>query len=356
MKKFLVSAIILAMLLTLVSVPASAIPEGCTAVDITSEVKFASAMQMYDQGLAIIREDATFVESFDYDQASLVGSTSAATVRSIKVSDFDDAAHRNQAQFDVHNYGDGDFLYTCIWASNASATETSKVVYKFNAPESGEYEFVFAGAAEIKAENVGNPERDRGFSFSIDGGEKKQVNISNSPLQCRGYNYEYTVAEALACVTEGTYAKYQIGYVYNIKVQLTAGEHTLEYYHLEYSGDTITNTTNNSRLNFAGFYYQKAIDQVAFDNYVFPEAEAETTEEETTGEVTTGNNDDTSGAEQTTDKAPEDDKTDKPSSGNNNTPTTDPVAEPSGCGSTVSAAAICFAFVGAAFVISKRRK
>ncbi len=346
MKKILVTTIIMAMLLSLVAVSAAAAPEGCTAIDVTADVKFASSLVMYRDGLAIIRDDAVYVDCQEYDLTLTEAKAPGAGTRIITISDFDEAAYKDQLQFDYSYFGEGTWGYNMTWANCHDDTKSSKMVYKFTVPESGEYEFVIVGAAQIKAENVGNDAKDRGFSYSIDGGQKYQVNISDSPLIFRDYTYAYTMAEGLACEADGTYLLYVPGYVYNIKAHLTAGEHTFEYYHLEWSGETDLRGGNGPRLNYAGFYYQKAIDAIAFENYVYPIA-ATTTEEITTEAATT---------EEITTEAPGDDATEAP--GNDATQAPADTTEPakSGCGSTVSVAAIVLAFAGSCFVISKKRK
>lgn len=50
MKKIIALALAVIMLCTLAAVPASAIPEGCTAIDITSDVKFMTTYEMYKTG------------------------------------------------------------------------------------------------------------------------------------------------------------------------------------------------------------------------------------------------------------------------------------------------------------------
>lgn len=348
MKKTLVLILTIAMLFSVMSISTSAIPEGCTAIDVTADVKFSTIVDMYVNGTPIIRDDAKFVYSSEADAATSIGKTPGSGDRQIIVLDFDKSLYKDQIQYDVHYIVDGLFSYPAIWQNNAEDGSTAKSVYKFTVPETGKYEFVVIGCAEIKAENVGNPEKERGFSYSFDAGQKYQVNISNSPLVfLQGYNYEYTVADAVSAVKDKTYGFYQMGCVYNITADLTAGEHTFEYYHLEYnSADAIVNTGNSSRLNFAGFYYQKALSETELANYKYPKAPDETT----TPEVTTKAPEPTTPAETTTAKPVE--TTPKAPAGEVTTAATQ---NEGGCGSVVSGAAVIIAFAGAAFVAAKKR-
>lgn len=349
MKKALVLILTIAMLFSALSISTSAIPEGCTAIDITANVKFSTVVDMYVNGTPIIRDDAKFVYASEYDLTASVGKAPGSGTRTIEVQKFDKKLYKDQIQFDVHFIDEGVFMYPAIWQNNAEDGSTAKAVYKFTVPEAGKYEFVVIGCAEIKAENVGKPEKERGFSYAIDGGQKYQVNISNSPLVfLQGYNYVFSVEDAQKAVANKTYEFYQMGCVYNITADLTAGEHTFEYYHLEYnSADGIMNTGNSSRLNYAGFYYQKYLDETALKAYKYPEAPEETTAAPTTPKETTK-------APATTTKAPA--ATNAPST-TTKAPavTTAAPKNEAGCGSIVSGAAVIIAFAGAAFVAAKRK-
>lgn len=342
MKKLLVSIIVFAMMLSMLAVGTSAAPAGCTAIDVTDQVKFMSVVDMYKSGTPIIRDDARFVYSSEFDPATSVGKDPGKGTRTIEITDFDEEAYKDQLQFDQHYFDDGMFAYPCIWQNNAEDGATAKGVYKFTVETAGTYEIVVLGCGQIKAENVGNDAKDRGFSYSIDGGQKYQVNISDTPLIFREYSYVYSMEDASKDLADGKYTYYQIGCVYNIKVELTAGEHTFEFGHLEYSGETVLNTGNGPRLNFAGFYYQKYLDDAALAAYKYPKAPEETT----TPEVTTT-------------KAPV--TTPKPAVTTVPDATTTPTASTTaaastsgGCGSVVSGVAVIIAFAGAAFVVSKK--
>ena len=51
MKKIVSIALVLVMMIAALSVCVSAIPQGCTALDITDTVKFATSTQMYTKGI-----------------------------------------------------------------------------------------------------------------------------------------------------------------------------------------------------------------------------------------------------------------------------------------------------------------
>lgn len=282
MKKTIAFVLLLALVSAFVAIPASAIPEGCTAVDITDQVKFASVVQTYKDRLPIVRADAELIagNSHRTDSANYVAP--GGGTRNITVTDFDQTNCMDMLQFDpfynidlaidkdplpgVWSYGG------CVWANvpvdgDKNPIGKALLVYDFEVAEAGTYEFVFVGAAQIKPGDMNNDAKDRGFTYSIDGGSKYQVNVSDSPLVFNfdKYNYDYTTEQALT-----TKDFYQMGYVYGITAELTAGKHTLEFMHLEYSGDTVTDGSNNSRINLAGIFVQKYLDELALAAYEYP--------------------------------------------------------------------------------------
>ena len=344
MKKALVLILTIAMMFSIMASSVSAIPAGCTAIDITAEVKFSSVVDMYKNGTPIIRDDAKFVYASESDPTATVGKAPGSDTRTIEITGFDKSLYRDQLQYDANYVDEGVFMYPAIWQNNAEDGSTAKHVYKFTVAEAGTYEFVIVGCAQIKAENVGNDAKDRGFSYSIDGGQKYQVNISDSPLIFREYTYIYSMDEASKDIADGKYTYFQMGCVYNIKADLTAGEHTFEYYHLEYSGETVLSTGNSARLNYAGFYYQKYLNETELAAYKYPAAPAETTPAPTTPKETTTKAPTTTAAPTTaavTTKAP--------------TTTTEAPKAEGGCGAVVSGAVVIVAFAGAAFVAAKRK-
>ena len=157
----------------------------------------------------------------------------------------------------------------------------------FEVEEAGTYELVFVGAAQIKEENVDNDGKDRGFVFRVDNGELRQVNVSDTSGTFREYAYEYSGADLedtkIQTANGVNSYYYQMTYYYGIQVELTAGEHTLEFYHLFYSGETLFESGNGTRLNFAGAYVQKWLSESELKDYTYPSDE---TAEETTAEIT----------------------------------------------------------------------
>ena len=225
--------------------------------------------------------------------------------------------------------------------------------YSFTVEEAGIYEIVFVGCAQIKDDAVDNDAKDRGFAFSIDNGEIQQVNISDTSGVFREYSYAYSKADIEAgtiVTTNGVNNKYFLPtYYYGIQLNLTAGSHTLQYYHLFYSGETVFESGNSSRLNFMGAYVQKWLTSDQLANYVYPEL--------TTEEVTT------EAPKPETTKAPETDapteapevteapETNAPAT---NAPETD-APKSGGCGSMIGFGAFLAVIPAAVLVIKKKR-
>ena len=352
---------VLVMMLAALSVCVSAIPAGCTAVDITQEVKFATAVQMYKDGLPIVRDDAEYVPAVshrtDNAEYKAPGGGPVNGIRTVIVKEFDATKHMDQLQYDVFwdtapTETTGRFKYTCVWANNPD-TGTSKLIYDFEVAEAGTYELVFVGAAQIKTENKGKPERNRGFCYSVDSGAKFQVNVSETPAASSGdYLMAYSVDDAISD-TAGDRKYFQFTYMYNITVELTAGKHTLEYYHLEYAGETITNVNNNSRLNFAGFYFQKALDETALKAYTYPKYVAP----ETTPAPETTKAPDTTKKPETS-KKPETTKAPAPTNAPEvtNAPETKAPASEGGCGSVVGGTVAVISVISIAAVVVRKKK
>ena len=242
------------------------------------------------------------------------------------------------------------FGYDCIWSEIPGSMN-----YNFSVPKDDLYEFVVVGAGQITEANLDVDAKDRGFSFSIDGGAKSQVNLSDTLAIFRDYTYSYKRADAVEAqikTTNGENSKvYQMCYVYNIVVPLTKGEHVFNFYHLEYSGETNVSQSTSSRLNFAGFYVQRSLSDAELEAYTYPEIT--TLPEETTPEVTTAEQ---TTAEQTTAAAP------VATAGEAEVTTqAEPVAttaaapEKKGCGSFAACGAVIVALLGTAVVIRKKK-
>ncbi|MBQ2512324.1 MAG: hypothetical protein II534_03120 [Clostridia bacterium] len=285
MKKIMTAVLILALAVTM-CLPASA-TSAAKARDITDEVKVATVIEMYQNKLPIVRADAIFMDANDYTNDTKAADWSAPGTGTRQITVVGDTGWTNFNN-DQNFWIDADkegalFMYPCIW-SNISGPMT----YDFEIKEDGLYEFVVVGCAQIKEENVGNDAKDRGFSISVDGGEKVQVNISDTLGVFRDYSYTYSIEEAKAAeitTANGVNSKFfQLCYYYNIVMDLKKGQHTFEYWHLEYSGAEDLHAVNGSRLNYAGAYVQAALTDAELASYVYPEV---TTEEPTTKAVTT---------------------------------------------------------------------
>jgi hypothetical protein len=258
---------------------------------------------------------------------------------------------------DDFHAGDGYFAYPAVWANSATDPyDHGRLSYKFTVEEAGTYELVIVGCGQIKAENVDNDSKDRGFVYQIDGGEMFQVNISDTAGAFRDYTYDYdkaTIEAGTLATTNGVNSQvYQMVYYYGMQMYLEAGEHTLDYYHLFYSGETLFESGNGPRLNYAGAFVQKYLDGVAWENYEYPETTApETTE---APEETTKAPEETTKAPEVdeTTKAPEVDATEAPST---KAPETTKAPEKTGgCGSMIGFG-VLFALVPAAIVLKKKR-
>ena len=271
MKKIVAILIMAALLVSMLTFTTSAadLPE-----DITADVKWITSYDMYEQKLPVVRADAVMINAMDYD-ATLVAKAPGSGIRTITFSDW--ATSGMESYFDdYYNLGDGDFFYEAVWANSGSEPYDHGILkYTFEVEEAGTYELVIVGAAQIKDDAVDNNEKDRGFAYSIDGGAIKQVNISDTLGTFRNYDYVYGKAELEATkqvTTNGVNSTYyQPTYYYGMQMELTAGTHTLEYYHLFYSGDYVFESGNGPRLNFCGAFVQKYLSEAEFDAYVYPE-------------------------------------------------------------------------------------
>lgn len=357
MKKFTAILVAIVLMFNMMAIMASA--DATMPTDITADVKWVTAYDMYANKLPVVRADAVHIWADEYD-VGLVASAPGFGFRSITFTDW--ATSGMESYFnDEYFGGDGYFTYPAVWANSGSDPyDHGRLSYKFTVEEAGTYELVIVGAAQIKTENVDNDSKDRGFTYQIDGGQMYQVNISDTlgVFQNSTYEYNYGKAELDSTKINTTNGEnswyYQMTYYYGMQMYLEAGEHTLDYYHLFYSGDHVFDSGNGPRLNFAGAYVQKYLTGVEWDNYVYPETTAapETTEEpkpETTKAPETDPEQTTAEATQ----APEDpEQTQAPAV----TPeqTDAPKAEKKGCGGMVGFSAI-LALIPAAVVLKKKR-
>lgn len=376
MKKIIALALAVIMLCALAAVPASAIPEGCTAIDITSDVKFMTVYEMYKTGTPIVRDDALFINVQDdlkTDEPDYVAPGGMGGLRKIFITDFDPRGKEDQLQFDPFyiDLGPSDdgsapggyWEYAAIWPNIPKDIEgytKARVVYEFEVKTPGEYEFVFVGAAQIKAGDVGNDAKDRGFTYSIDNGQKYQVNVSDSPMVFREYLYDYTCKEAEEGKDGEPLYYYQMACVYNIKAELSVGKHTIEYYHLEYSGDTVTDGSNGSRLNLGGIFVQKYLDEVALASYTYPKYVPDETDSDSESESATQPAtpvDSESGSAEASDS--ETQKPEEPTKADTQKPddpkTTDPATNDGGCKSVVVSSAAMIVLACAACVALKKK-
>lgn len=245
------------------------------AIDITDQVSVSTALEMYSNKLPIVRMDAIHLpaQEFENDVASADYKEPGMGDRFVTISDVTFEDYFKDYYINYFEEGTASFWYPMIWSNM-----TTPMIYTFNIDEAGTYEFVVVGAAQIKPENIGNDAKDRGFCISVDGGQKYQVNISDTQgAFSSDYIYDYTPADVadtnLVNAETGvtTSHVYQVAYWYNITMELDKGEHVFEYWGLEYSGETDLSTSTGPRLNYAGTYIQKALSADELAAYVYPE-------------------------------------------------------------------------------------
>lgn len=355
MKKLTALLVAVVLMLNMMVIMASA--DATKPTDITADIKWVTAYDMYANKYPVVRADAIFIDANEFDP-SLVAELPGTGTR---ICSFTDWATNGMTDYfpDVFSLGDGYFGYPAVWAnSNKETYDHGRLSYKFTVEEAGTYELVIVGCGQIKPENVDNDAKDRGFTYQIDGGEMFQVNISDTLGAFQGaYTYDYNKEDLDATkitTTNGVNSThYQMTYYYGMQMYLEAGEHTLDYYHLFYSGEHAFESGNGPRLNYAGAFVQKYLTGIAWDNYVYPETTAPETEPETEAETKAPEVDETT-------KAPDeetpavDQTTAAPQPEQTNAPTTDKAEEKKGCGSMIGFG-VLFALVPAAIVLKKKR-
>ncbi|MBR5313194.1 MAG: hypothetical protein IKU40_09975 [Clostridia bacterium] len=264
-----------AILMSAVLCASMCVSVSATAEDITDKVSVSTALEMYSGKLPIVRMDAIHLpaQEFENDYADPNFKEPGMGDRFVTISDVTFEDYFSDYYINYFEEGTASFWYPMIWSNI-----TDPMIYTFSVDEAGTYEFVVVGAAQIKPENIGNDAKDRGFCISVDGGQKYQVNISDTQgAFASDYIYDYTPADVASTnvVNAETGAVtshvYQVAYWYNITMELDKGEHVLEYWGLEYSGETDLSTSTGPRLNYAGTYIQKALSADELAAYVYPE-------------------------------------------------------------------------------------
>lgn len=264
-----------AILMSAVLCASMCVSVSAAAEDITDKVSVSTALEMYTNKLPIVRMDAIHLpaQEFENDVASADYKEPGMGDRFVTISDVTFEDYFKDYYINYFEEGTASFWYPMIWSNM-----TTPMIYTFNIDEPGTYEFVVVGAAQIKPENIGNDAKDRGFCISVDGGQKYQVNISDTQgAFASDYIYDYTPADVASTnvVNAETGAVtshvYQVAYWYNITMELDKGEHVFEYWGLEYSGETDLSTSTGPRLNYAGTYIQKALSADELAAYVYPE-------------------------------------------------------------------------------------
>lgn len=361
MKK-IISLVLVCILVAVICVPTFAAEAASPVEDITADVKFTTALEVYTQFLPVVRTDAQFISWDSYTNGGVEGfKAPGSTTRNVTMFDFPFVNFFND-RFVVDISKTDEYVllsYSTGWANQSDAFPCGELIYTVDIPADGIYEFVVVGCGQITEENSGNDEKDRGFCISVDGGTKRQVNISDTQLAFRDYSYDYSVNDVPTTnitTKDGVNSKcYQVGYVHNITFELTKGTHTIEYSHLYSSGDTLM-TGNLSRLNFMGIYVQEFLTDVELAAYTYPATEpvVETTAPETTKPETTKAADTTAAPKDDTTAAPAANTTAAPNA-DTKADNTEPAAQ-SGCGSIVGCGAVVLVTIlGSALVASKRK-
>ncbi len=351
MKKLTAILVAIVLMMNMMAICASAANyANAQPIDITNNIKWTTLYEMYEKKLPIVRADAVFIPAVEYEAATAPGSG----MRTITITDW--AEKGMTAYFDDYfNLGDGFFMYDGVWANSvADPYDHGLMTYSFNVPETGTYEIVFLGCGQITDANLDNDQKDRGFAFQIDDGDIMQVNISDTEGVFREYSYNYNKADLEAgrlYTTNGINNKYyQPTYYYGIQLALTAGSHTLDFYHLFSSGDHVFTSGNGPRLNYFGAYVQKYLSDAELAAYVYPEL---TTEEVTTAapepETTAAPETQAPGTLAPETQAPE---TQAPAT---QAPTTEAPKAEGGCGAMVGFGTVLAIIPVAALVIKKKR-
>lgn len=330
-----------------------------TLIDVTSEVKFATVLDVYTNFLPVVRTDAQFLDPFSYVNGGDEGfkapgsGTRTIFIDGIPFNNF----FNDRFVIDISAQDQSAiFEYPSVWANNGSDDSPAKLVYNVDIPKDGIYEFVVVGCAQIKEADVDNDKKDRGFCISVDGGQdKRQINISDTELIFREYSYMYSAEEVKTTnitTANGVNSQfYQVGYIYNITYELTKGTHSIEFWHLNYSGDAVMEK-NSSRLNMMGIYVQEFLTETELALYKYPETVAQT--ETDAPETTKAPETDAPETKAPETKAPEtnaaDNKAEEPAT------TTAAPATSSGCsGSVGMGAVVIVAIVGSAWVACKKK-
>lgn len=359
---------IISLVLVCIMAAAICVPAFATAAspieDITADVKFTTALEVYTKLLPVVRTDAQFISWDSYTNGGVDGFKAPGSgTRTVTMYDFpfvnffNDRFVVDVSKADQYVY----LAYSSGWANVSDNCPHGELVYNVDIPADGIYEFVVVGCAQIKDAAVDDDSKDRGFTISVDGGTRRQVNISDTQLSFRDYSYDYSVNDVPTTnitTKNGVNSKYyQVGYVQNITFELTKGTHTIEFTHLYNSGATEM-SGNGSRLNFMGIYVQEFLTDVELAAYTYPATEpiVETTAPETTKPETTKAADTTAEPKVDTTAAPTaGETTAAPVNTKDNDTQTEPAAQ-SGCGSIVGCGAVVLVTIlGSALVASKRK-
>ena len=142
MKRIFAFLMILSLFVGVMAFTASA--EETLPRDITDDIKWITAYDMYMQRLPVVRDDAVFIHPMDYEASTAPGSG----VRDIVFTDWEEVGMEDYFD-DYFSFGDGFFSYDAVWAKSVDVPyDHGLMTYTFEVEEAGTYELVFVGAAQ----------------------------------------------------------------------------------------------------------------------------------------------------------------------------------------------------------------
>ena len=228
-----------------------------TPVELT-DYKVSTAYEIYKGTLPVVRYDAQEIYAFEYDQnmrpAQEIGKSVEIRVNGWEAQDFFG---------DYWSMGNGRFMYDTTVCQKPVLPDVSTLYdsleYSFEVKEGGTYELVFVVAGQTG-------ESERGFAFSVDDGTVYQINCTNENGIQSGAKHEYSVSD----LESDPWSCYQPSYYHNVKVELTPGKHTLQFYPLVEDSQGNRCTGDGHAVDFMGFYVQSYLTEEQLAQYEYP--------------------------------------------------------------------------------------
>ncbi len=229
-----------------------------------TDFKVSTVYEMYRDQLPLVRHDAieVFATAFNA-QINLISPVSYPAELMITGTDskvFEDYFG------DYFNVGGGAFYYEGLKNPDDSADANlwrDVLEYTFTVPADGEYELVFLACGDLT-------DADRGFSYSVDGGNISQINCTKTKGVFENRVYQ-TTAEALEKTKENANsASYMPAYYYGLSITLSAGTHTLQFYPLLQDAQGNAHRGGNHNMELISFYVQPYLSEDALESYEYP--------------------------------------------------------------------------------------